>query len=679
MKKYSLINSIYSSLNEAIDSRTLETDKVGDVLPGSIFNYVAGNRGKFQGKVHFVSDLESVEFSTNQQKKTTYNERLQAVKNDPVLANLHQDFKTKDKYSELDSEAKNAIRGASKNQALKTKYAGVKALQSVHPVELTPGFLMDENSPEIDASTITKAIEGGGLYFKVDETDPFRENVILKVGKTADRYNFVVGKFYKKSGNPNQGALAWHETATIKGQALSVIVDVRDLRIAKVVVEGQYYTGEQKNSAKRIYDSFTDAQKASIEDYIAPGEFKTWAAAYSAIHGSVKPKIHTRNGVAAPDDLEKIFDMKDGDAGRGEILAATIFPNFVTIGAAGAAAGIDLVDVINTANYEVKEPNFRSGTKGRSAAAVLVGQILDSLDSLTAIITNMKNHQKATYTAAKVIEWYKTNILVSDDPNAENQRMTSDQIKRFDDYVGQVSGCKKCSDDIWSTSQASIMAAASGDEAKTQLILNDLWISVYDNILDHIKNERDFVTRGEVPRSRTETLEDYFNMLHINEFVSKKAGSNIKSLPLFAGVINNRGAFSMNKLKANIRTEYLKAINPEVAFKGTNIIICTKVGYRVFTPTTLKQAIEAKFNDPNAPGASAGVTQGLLGMDITEMIKAPVIDIPGVPAKVQQSQSTNDSFYRSGKLINETYSMFDGSSKGGTMEDWINWAIGPKR
>ena len=70
--------------------------------------------------------------------------------------------------------------------------------------------------------------------------------------------------------------------------------------------------------------------------------------------------------------------------------------------------------------------------------------------------------------------------------------------------------------------------------------------------------------------------------------------------------------FDLEVLDANIKKAYMAAVNPEGAFEGTNILICNETGFRIFSPSDLRVAVERKL-------ASASVTQGLLGMNIKDL------------------------------------------------------------
>jgi len=641
-KKYSITERLFGrgKINEAaLDLTELETtaitaDKL--VAGGEYLIRLVGGRSQFANfaiPLDFTSDTTYV---TDDAKRTAMISTINTVKADPALLalmpKLAQDLPAADLVKLLSSDERKALTGGGRNPL---KLQPIRDI-ATEPANLITLFLAQD---KIDMSKSFPPNTASVMYvLQVDSQNP-KVTVQEVMQKPNGKYKRVKGarelirgkvylKRFDKEGNASYGTVRGFRDTL--GDAFAVGMDIKQLRTANIIKPGELYSSGIGDEAKNKFNAMSDQQKAAVTSFLTPGTFYSWSEAFNAIYPpGTTPTIHNSSG---PDskplveaELVTLFNETVGDAGRGETLIASIFPLFVTIGAAGAAAGVDLVDVVNDRNYEVKEPNFRSGTKGRPNAGKLIDDLKGSLVEIKKIISIMKADKKSLYTFQKVKA--DVSAIYNVDPSAPRSRPTLEQDDAFSDYLAEMSGCKACDEQVWAVLESRVQSAfRAQSDTEGQTFIDQALDDHFDTMTAQIDQDLAMVKKGEVPQNRALEVETLMGRLHYGKYVNKSKGSIIKDLPLFAGAISNTGDIDFVVLKQNILDAYAEAVNPEKAFADTNIIICNESGYRVYTPLQLKEAIRQGL-------AKAGVTQGLLGMNIPDITQGPLVNM-------QQSSST---------------------------------------
>ena len=375
-------------------------------------------------------------------------------------------------------------------------------------------------------------------------------------------------------------------------------------------------------NALQVYNALTTSQKTGIAQLLqVDGPFVNWSDAFRTLYSSGAAPIFKMPGsddipISSTSNWGNLFKKKTDDAGKGEYLAAALFPNLVAIGGAGAVAGVDLYDANSGDKYEVKEPNFRSGTKGRTKPS----QVIKSVESAYADLIDGIATIKAT-----IEDEFDVATVTSELPQNAQRAQKVEYIRTKLKYTDAVP------DDKRAVIFGYFDAAHSGKDIDGEVIsmreresyLKTAVDVLYGQILDVLTTESDYVLRGELPVSRINILRTTFEVLDIAKHFSALSRSKLKNNPLFKDVIK-RNRVDFAKFNANVRDAYLAAINPQDAFAGvTGIMIVTKDGYRIFSQVMLKEMIIDNFDSiltreqqRTSLGASGNITQGLVGMTV---------------------------------------------------------------
>ena len=375
--------------------------------------------------------------------------------------------------------------------------------------------------------------------------------------------------------------------------------------------------------ALQTYNALDPAQQAAISQLlIVDGPFVTWSRAFNALYSSatVMPIFKMPNtddiNISASSNFANLFKKKTDDAGKGEYLAAALFPNLVAIGGAGAVAGVDLYDANSNDKYEVKEPNFRSGTKGRKNPSKVIEYVKSAYEDMINGVAKIKASIENEFDLATV-----TSELA---PSADREQKI-EYVREKLKYTAAVPDDKRAM--IFGYFDAAHSGMDIDDEVIPMREREEyLAIAVrvlYDEILEVLDDEKDYVLRGELPVSRINVLARAFEVLDISKHFNALARSPLKNNPLFKNVIRpNR--INFEKFNENVRDAYLAAIDPAEAFAGvTGIMIVTKDGYRIFSQDMLRQMVIDNFDSvfskeqqQTSLGASGNITQGLVGMTV---------------------------------------------------------------
>lgn len=389
-------------------------------------------------------------------------------------------------------------------------------------------------------------------------------------------------------------------------------------------------------AAKALHGTFTPAQKNTINRLLRVDQpFVTWAKVYDDIYSNsrVQPVFRTTNkspvSLDASSNWGTYFKVKEGDGGAGELLAAALFPNIIAIGQAGAEAGVDLYDAVNDKKYEVKEPNFRSGTKGRSAAKTIIFNVQSAYKDLIAGLETVADNLKSELTVS-----YITTGPKALDPGSSKAEKVEYMRKIFGYTGNNNSSLRTVIEDAFDEAYSGQVFSIDATQPNLSMqerkqAIDDAIDLLYTDTIEDLRKEIDFAERGELPVSRVNVLRTIFQKLTPITFFNSKERSPLKTNPIFDGVFS-RTSIDITRLNENIRQQYMAAVDPRIGFSGVEgIMIVTDEGYRMFSQQTLKDMVEETYDKvfskeqrAERVTATGNITQGLLGMDIKNWKKS---------------------------------------------------------
>lgn len=417
------------------------------------------------------------------------------------------------------------------------------------------------------------------------------------------------------------------------------------------------FISDEVEQATRDRWAALQSKHSVINRLLEPAGTKVaWTTALEMIYGVADEGEADKSWPVKESEIAAVFNKKEGDGGRGEILADNIFPNLVAIGAAGAEAGVDLFDVISKRKIEVKESgNFRIGTKSRRPASVAIDLIKNALVELETKI----NAKKDLITALTETELKQqlSQLSLTQDENGKPQP-TEGEKNAFYDFVGNFTGCTGCDDGYYNFIKEEIEA---GWLDPTQLAFGDIKEAVeliYENILEDLEYDINKTFSGELTKKRSLKAVSYFNIVKIDT-----AGLTSS---IYDGAINQDGTFDLSTIEENIANEYIKALNPEFAFKGTDIMVASDTSFVIYTGEEMGQKLRAAADSASA-SVSGTFTQGAIQLTIniakeTERMFADDIGVTLAPEAEQEGDAPGTQQNNS-KQYNRLQKLFEWAVK----------------
>lgn len=108
----------------------------------------------------------------------------------------------------------------------------------------------------------------------------------------------------------------------------------------------------------------------------------------------------------------------------------------------------------------------------------------------------------------------------------------------------------------------------------------------YGKLVKAINDTIAVMKTGEIPRSRADSVAEYANMVNIDKQPDHQ---------FFEGAWTESDGWNIDKISENITAAYNEAVSPEKIFAGTNIMVVTASGFRIFTPQSLAQVASRKL------------------------------------------------------------------------------------
>jgi len=192
------------------------------------------------------------------------------------------------------------------------------------------------------------------------------------------------------------------------------------------------------------------------------------------------------------------------------------------------------------------------------------------------------------------------------------------------DFVGNFSGCTTCPDRAYESLSIQLQKlkkaanATPPDEGKQNKAYGRTMQAIdriYSQVISSLETDINFAFSGELTAARAEKTTNYFNTIKIDT-------TTLQS-PIYDNAYQAEdGVVNLATITSNIKKAYMKALNPEAAFAGTDIMVVSPKGYVMYTgaqiAAKLKLAAEAATNgaDPVGASASGTFTQGTIQLTI---------------------------------------------------------------
>jgi len=448
-------------------------------------------------------------------------------------------------------------------------------------------------------------------YYGFKITDAAEKNLRIRTasGTLGRSYPFVKGH-YGSVEVLDDGTLQF--TRRLRGLG-DLYIPVVAFRQAQDVTAGALIDAADATLNNSVLTQMNDAQKSLIAKYTkADAGFVKWDEALKAIWGNVSPKKRIQGSIAsdllASDGIANFFkyigtDAATSSAGKGEYLASTIFPTLVPIGAAATEAGVDLVELETMRKLEVKEASFRVGVKSQAAADRMKNKVKAALGAMETALDATRDAIVAAHPPATII----------DDLNSINTGSANDDFaieSKINNYALKIGGCRESIDGDSACNENEIMNLTGAVwQVWDQLIENpnyslpDDWLNsiiekhLHSPMKRKIAAEIATVDTGEITRSRADIA---------NQIAQQYNLSVAPDHEFFEGAWSKENGFDFEKVQKNIVKAYNAAVDPREIFKGTDIMIVSPEGFRIFTPDSLARSVQWEANPMGTISQSRG-------------------------------------------------------------------------